>query len=192
VTEREILLTGIGGQGVQLAAQVLARAATLEGRNVSLFGVYAGAMRGMNTDATVVVSDDTVQSPPIVSRAWAAIAMHDRYWSPVESKLESGGLLMVNDSTFETPLENAPWAVTRVAATTTARELGNELGGSMVMTGAFVAATGIVSLDAAIDGMRASIPSYRQQHMADNEVALRAGADLVQTGTHPAWQEVTA
>ena len=30
--ERELLITGIGGQGVQLAAQVLARAATLEGR----------------------------------------------------------------------------------------------------------------------------------------------------------------
>ena len=29
--EREVLITGIGGQGVQLAAQVLARAATLEG-----------------------------------------------------------------------------------------------------------------------------------------------------------------
>ena len=32
--ERELLITGIGGQGVQLAAQVLARGATLEGRDV--------------------------------------------------------------------------------------------------------------------------------------------------------------
>jgi Pyruvate/2-oxoacid:ferredoxin oxidoreductase gamma subunit len=30
--ERELLLTGIGGQGVQLAAQVLARAAIADGR----------------------------------------------------------------------------------------------------------------------------------------------------------------
>ena len=28
MTERELLITGIGGQGVQLAAQVVARAAT--------------------------------------------------------------------------------------------------------------------------------------------------------------------
>ncbi|TMK87611.1 MAG: indolepyruvate ferredoxin oxidoreductase subunit beta, partial [Actinobacteria bacterium] len=34
MTERELLLTGIGGQGVQLAAQVIARAAVLEGREV--------------------------------------------------------------------------------------------------------------------------------------------------------------
>ena len=56
VLERELLVTGIGGQGVQLAAQVLARGATREGKHVMLFGVYAGAMRGMNTDATVVIA----------------------------------------------------------------------------------------------------------------------------------------
>ena len=55
--EREIGLTGIGGQGVQLAAQTLARGAAHEGRNVSLFGVYSGSMRGGRTDSSVVVAD---------------------------------------------------------------------------------------------------------------------------------------
>ena len=87
VTEREVLLTGIGGQGVQLAAQVLARAAVLEGRDVLLFGVYGGAMRGMNTDGTVVVGDGPIQSPPLLSSTWSAIAMHDRFWAP--SRAES-------------------------------------------------------------------------------------------------------
>ena len=50
--ERELLLTGIGGQGVQLAAQVLARAAIAEGRSVQMFGSYGGMMRGGNTEAT--------------------------------------------------------------------------------------------------------------------------------------------
>jgi Pyruvate/2-oxoacid:ferredoxin oxidoreductase gamma subunit len=53
--EREILLTGIGGQGVQLAANVLAHAALDEGRDVQLFGSYGGMMRGGNTDAELVV-----------------------------------------------------------------------------------------------------------------------------------------
>ena len=80
--ERELLLTGIGGQGVQLAAQVLARGATLDGRHVMLFGVYAGAMRGMNTDATVVIGDGPLQSPPLISHTWSAIGMHDRCRRP--------------------------------------------------------------------------------------------------------------
>src|SRR3954452_12374762 len=92
VVEREILITGIGGQGVQLCAQVLARAATLEHREVMYLGLYGGMMRGGNTDSTVVVADQAILAPPVVSRAWAAIAMHDDYWAPVEAKLRPGSL----------------------------------------------------------------------------------------------------
>src|SRR5690606_41928167 len=46
--EREVMWTGIGGQGVQLAATILARAATLEGREVMSLGTYGGTMRGGN------------------------------------------------------------------------------------------------------------------------------------------------
>ena len=40
--ERHVLLTGIGGQGVQLAAQVLARSALFEGPRRQLSGSYGG------------------------------------------------------------------------------------------------------------------------------------------------------
>jgi len=186
--EREVLLTGIGGQGVQLAAQVLARGATVEGRHVLLFGVYGGAMRGMNTDGTVVVGDGPLQSPPLVSHAWAAIAMHDRYWAPVEPKVRDGGLVLVNDATFETALGDR-YRVVRVPASEIAAELGNDLGASMVMVGAFAGLTGLVGIDAAAEGMRQSIPSYRTQHVAANEVALRAGFDRVESMSAPAWEE---
>jgi len=183
-----VLLTGIGGQGVQLAAQVLARAATVEGRHVLLFGVYGGAMRGMNTDGTVVVGDGPLQSPPLVSHTWAAIAMHDRYWTPVEAKVRAGGIVLVNDATFETQLDDR-YQVVRVPATEIAAGLDNELGASMVMVGAFTRITGLVGIDAAVEGMRQSIPSYRTQHVAANEVALRAGFDRAESTTVPAWEE---
>src|SRR5215471_21801410 len=99
--EREVLITGIGGQGVQLAAQVLARAATLEGREVTFLGLYGGVMRGGNTDSTVVIADAPITAPPVVSRAWAAIAMHDEFFSPVEAKLRPGSMVLVNDATFD-------------------------------------------------------------------------------------------
>jgi hypothetical protein len=46
--ERSMLMTGIGGQGIQLAAQVVARAAVLDGREAQRFGSYGGMMRGGN------------------------------------------------------------------------------------------------------------------------------------------------
>src|SRR5258705_3070239 len=141
--ERELLITGIGGQGVQLAAQVLARAAALEGRSVMLLGLYGGMMRGGNTDSTVVVGDGPIEAPPVVPKAWSAIAMHDEYWAPLEPKLRPGGFVLVNDTTFGADVSAAVTLI-RLPATTVASDLGNPLGGSMVMLGAYAGATGIV------------------------------------------------
>jgi len=192
VTERELLLTGIGGQGVQLAAQVLARAAVLEGRDVMLFGVYSGVMRGGNSDATVVVADGPVQAPPIVSRAWSAIALHPRYWEPLALKLVDGAVVILNSSLFDEPVDRDRLRVVDVAATDLAAELGNPLVVSMVATGAYVAVTGLVDLDAAVAAMRESLPPYRRQHAEGNEQALRAGHDAVEPLAGPAWPVVGA
>jgi Pyruvate/2-oxoacid:ferredoxin oxidoreductase gamma subunit len=184
--ERELLITGIGGQGVQLAAQVIAQAATLEGRDVMFFGIYGGMMRGGNTDSTVVVADGPITAPPVVARTWSAIAMHDEFWAPIEPRLRPEGFVLLNDPTFEHEI-TAPVTVHRIGATELAAELGNPLGGAMVMVGAYGALTGIVSIDALVEAMRASVPSYRQQHVAANERTIRAGWDAVPTGAHPAW-----
>jgi len=185
--EREILITGIGGQGIQLAAQVLARAATIEGREVMFLGLYGGMMRGGNTDSTVVVADAPITAPPVVSRAWAAIAMHDEFFLPVEAKLRPGSMVLVNDATFDAEVRDDV-AVHRVPATAVAADLGNPMGGSMVMLGAFCATTGIVGVSAAVEAMRESIPPYRTQHIEANERAIRAGTELVPAGEYPAWE----
>src|SRR3954471_8764148 len=135
MTERELLLTGIGGQGVQLAAQVLARAAVLEGREVMLFGVYGGVMRGGNSDATVVVADGPVQAPPIVSHAWSALVLHPRYWDALAPRLVQEAVVLVNSSLFNEPVEGGRFNVFEVPATEVATEkLGNPLAVSMVAT----------------------------------------------------------
>jgi Pyruvate/2-oxoacid:ferredoxin oxidoreductase gamma subunit len=185
--EREVLLTGIGGQGVQLAAQVIARAAALEGRHVSLLGLYGGMMRGGNTDSTLVIADAPIESPPIVSRAWSAIALHDEFWAPLEPKLRPGGVVLVNEATFATSIA-ADVTVIRLHATETAAAHGNPLGGALVMAGAYGALTGLVTIDSLVAAMRDSIPSYRAQHIATNETSIRAGATLVATGAHPFWE----
>ena len=74
--EREILFTGIGGQGIQLMAKVLAQAAVDEGKHAMLFGLYGGAMRGGPSDSTVVIGDGPIEAPPIVPACWSIVAMY--------------------------------------------------------------------------------------------------------------------
>jgi Pyruvate/2-oxoacid:ferredoxin oxidoreductase gamma subunit len=188
--ERELMLTGIGGQGVQLAAQVIARAAVLEGRQAMLFGVYSVMMRGGNSDSTVVVADGPVQAPPLLSHTWSALVMHHEFWEPMKAKIKRDGVVLLNSSLFEGELDRDAYRVFDVPVTDLAASLGNPLGASMVMTGAYAAITGLIGLDAAVEAMTQSLPSYRQQHIEGNRIALHAGFDAAgeQRLAAPAWQ----
>jgi Pyruvate/2-oxoacid:ferredoxin oxidoreductase gamma subunit len=175
--ERALLVTGIGGQGVQLAAQVLARAAVAEGLAVQLFASYGGMMRGGNTDATLVFADGPIEAPPTVASAWAAIAMHPEHAAPVLSRLHAGALLFVDATVFDEPPELPGVTTTAVPATTIAIDIGNVMTASIVMVGAFGAITELVGMDALAAAISDALPPYRKQHVALNQHALRAGHD---------------
>jgi Pyruvate/2-oxoacid:ferredoxin oxidoreductase gamma subunit len=186
--ERELMVTGIGGQGVQLATQVLARAAMAEGREVLLFGSYGGMMRGGNTDTTLVIADGPIEAPPVVPSTWSAILMHHDYWSTVQRRLRPDSVVLVNSSVFEATGELDPsWRVIELPATDLAVDVGNIVNASLVMVGAYAAITGIVGPDALAAGLEAALPPYRRKHIPLSLAALDAGRAAVSPGTHPAW-----
>jgi len=188
--EIEIMLTGIGGQGVQLLSQVLARAAALEDREVMFLGTYGGNMRGGNTDSTLVIADEPITAPPILSKAGVAMAMHHEFWGPVEEKLRPGAVVLLNSSVFTGDVGTDEVTVYEIPATQMAFELGSPLGASMVLLGAYAALSGIVSLSSLTDAMTRSLPPYRKQHIELNERALAAGYESRQANTSPAWMPV--
>jgi 2-oxoglutarate ferredoxin oxidoreductase subunit gamma len=184
MNEREIVFTGVGGQGVQLMAKVLAQAAAEEGRHVMLFGVYGGAMRGSPSESTLVIGDAPIEAPPIVPRCWSIVAMHPRSLAELMPKLRPGGLLFVNDTVVDTA---APEGASRVAipATRLAEEAGNLMGAGMILLGAFVAHTRIVALERVVAAMRASLPSHRARLADLNAVLLERGAATVGAASAP-------
>ncbi len=185
--EREILWTGIGGQGVQLAAKILALAATREGREVMSLGTYGGTMRGGNTDATVVIADGPITSPPMVSKAWAAIIVHPRYFEPIRPKMRSDGIVFVDGDLLEEPVAETPAELVSISATKLAREAEAPKATSLILLGAFAHATGIVSGSALEGALADSLPSYRQQFLEANQRALAVGRAAVSELAQPAW-----
>jgi Pyruvate/2-oxoacid:ferredoxin oxidoreductase gamma subunit len=168
-------VTGVGGQGVQLAAQVLARAAVLEDRHVMLLGTYGGTMRGGSTDSVVIVSDAPIESPPRVSQAGAAVALHHRYWEPVRARLRPGALAAIDPALFDVPLDRTALRVLALPAAALAAQVGAPLGAALVLMAAFAGATALVGVESLVEAMRAALPPYRAQHASANERALRAG-----------------
>ncbi|MCY4273055.1 MAG: 2-oxoacid:acceptor oxidoreductase family protein [bacterium] len=176
--ERELMLTGIGGQGVQLAAQVIAQGATADGKEVLVFGSYGGMMRGGSTDSTVVIGDQPIEAPPVLSSTWSAILMHHQYWMPLRDRIRDRGLVLVNTSVFEDELDADRYQVVEVPATDVAADRGNPLLAAMVMAGVYARRSGLVSLPGLLEGMRRSLPPYRRQLIEANEGALGAGWEL--------------
>jgi 2-oxoglutarate ferredoxin oxidoreductase subunit gamma len=198
--ERELLMAGIGGQGVQLAAQLLARAATRAGLFAQLFGSYGGMMRGGNTDATLIIGDEPVQAPPMVASAWSALVMHHEYAEPTLRRLRADGVLVLNSSVVTLPLAPpaaalpAGVAVISLPATELAIELGAPAAATMIALGAYAAVTQILAIEDLIDTLPETLPSYRTQHIASNARALRAGAEAVTEVAvrRPAWPAKSA
>ena len=186
--ERELLLTGIGGQGIQLAAQVVARAAVAEGRAVQMFGSYGGMMRGGRTDATIVFAEHAVEAPPTVGTAWSAIVMHDAYAAPILEAVRPGGLVLLNAEFASTPVDRDRLRVIEIPAPDIAESIGNRMAASMVMIGAYAGATGIVGVEALAGAVAESLPPYRKQLAEVNVAAIRAGYETGPRDVAPAWE----
>lgn len=180
--EREIIFTGIGGQGIQLMAKVLAQAAATEGKHVMLFGLYGGAMRGSVSDSTLVIGDAPIEAPPVVPHCWSIVAMHPRSVPTLMPKLRPGGVLFVNGTLVQAPIERAVQHVS-VPATELAEKAGNLMGAGMIMVGAVAAQTRLVSVDSVIAAMRAALPPHRARMADANAALIRRGAEFMESGT---------
>ena len=184
--ERAVVMTGIGGQGIQLIAKLLAQAAMDEERQVMMFGIFGGMIRGGSSDATVVLADEEIQAPPIVPHAWAVLAMHSDGLCKLAGKIEPGGVLVVNATLVTRPPAWEGVHRVLVPATALATGAGQPLGASMVALGALAAATGLVrpgSLEAALDRV---LPPHRRRQIEGNRQCLALGAAHVDGGA-AAW-----
>lgn len=185
------MLTGIGGQGIQLTAKTLATAAVAEGRHVMLLGHYAGAMRGGQTDASVVLGDEPLRTLPIVQEAWAGIVMHDAYWPSTKERIRPGGVVVVNSSLVG-DVDRDDCHVVGVPATQIATDNGAPMTAGYVLISAFAAVTSLVGVEAMVEAMRELVPPYRTQHLEANEHAIRTGFDRAADADLAAWQRPVA
>jgi 2-oxoglutarate ferredoxin oxidoreductase subunit gamma len=185
--QTEVIMTGIGGQGIQLCAKVLALAATNEGRHAMLSAHYGGEMRGGETEASVVVGDGALRALPILPSTWSAFVMHPNHWPSVRDRLRPGGVAVVNSTIMGDHTEVAGGQVFDIPADAIAASVAAPMGAGFVLLGAYSAITGLVGLESLVAAMKQLVPPYRTQHIAANEASLRAGVDAAPADAASAW-----
>jgi len=175
--EHELLVSGIGGQGIQLLSKALALAAIHEGRYAMLSAEFGGAMRGGHSQSTVVLGDAPLHALPVVAAAASGMALHHHYWENVTPRLKAGSVLVYNASLFEeAPSHSGPSFP--INATDIASEVATVQSSGFVLLGAYVVITDIVKLGSVEEAIAEVIPPYRRQHIEANVNALRAGAEV--------------
>ena len=140
----KIIIAGFGGQGVLLIGQMIAYAGVLEGKEVTWMPSYGPEMRGGTANCTVVVSDKPIAAP-LVTEATTVVAMNAPSLDKFESYVVPEGHLFINSSLIAQDASRSDVNVHKVDVNGLAKSLQNDKVANMVMLGAIVRATGVVS-----------------------------------------------
>ncbi len=173
----EIVMAGFGGQGVLLVGQLVAYAGMLEDKHVSWMPSYGPEMRGGTANCAVIISDELIGAPMIAEPS-AVVAMNLPSMDKFEHTIKPGGVLILNSSLISTEPKRKDLQVYKVPATEIAAEIGNPKVANMVILGAVIEATGVITLEAAIKAFQKKFAS-KPKMFAINEKAICAGMDCI-------------
>jgi 2-oxoacid:acceptor oxidoreductase gamma subunit (pyruvate/2-ketoisovalerate family) len=141
----EVLFAGLGGQGVQLAGDILARACTLAGRHVSVLPSYGAEARGTLIRSEVVISDEDIIYPGVLEPAVFVAFSQEAYDYFLNSV--SKQTLVFYDPASVTPTTSDSSAARQcpIGAIEAASDAGNAKAANMVMLGAVAASSELIS-----------------------------------------------
>jgi 2-oxoglutarate ferredoxin oxidoreductase subunit gamma len=171
----EVKLTGFGGQGVILAGQIIGRAATLgDKKNAVMIQSYGPESRGGACSAELIISEERILYP-LVAKPDMVVAMSQEAYSKYASELAPDGILIIDQDLVAPKRSRKKRArLYAIPATRLAEELGRKIVANIVMLGALVALTGVISVEAAKDSILSLIPKGTEEL---NLSAFRRGYD---------------
>ncbi|MGD9936073.1 MAG: 2-oxoacid:acceptor oxidoreductase family protein [Methanoregulaceae archaeon] len=143
---RELRLSGFGGQGIMLAAVILGRAAVMyDGKDAVQTQVYGPEARGGASMAAVVIDDEPILYPEVTDPDILVIMSQEGFEKYGTSARSDAVMLLDRGLVHSRP----QCRYHEIPATEDARGvLGKVIVANIVMLGALVASTGVVSREA--------------------------------------------
>jgi 2-oxoglutarate ferredoxin oxidoreductase subunit gamma len=171
------VFSGFGGQGVLMMGYAFAVAAMWDDREVTYLPSYGAEVRGGTANCTVAISDEEIASP-IASSPEYAVVMNKPSLHAFQNKLQSGGILFINTTMIDEAPVRQDIQVVNIDAGRVAEELGDMRTANMVMLGAFVRTTGLVTLDNLVASL-GEIFEGKKKVIDMNADALKKGYDIL-------------
>ncbi len=172
--DSNVLIAGFGGQGVLFIGQLLAEAAMNNGLNCTWTPAYGAEMRGGTVNCTVCVSDDEVACA-YVENPENVIALNKPSFERFESKIKSGGVMIVNSSLVKSQPSRNDITYKFVPMTDIAHKSGHEKMANIVSLGAFLKTFPVVTKDCIISVMKKKLTGKKAEMLSGNIQALEEG-----------------
>ncbi|MDW5299864.1 MAG: 2-oxoacid:acceptor oxidoreductase family protein [Sedimentibacter sp.] len=154
----EIRLSGSGGQGVILAAIILADAAIEQGINAIQTQSYGPEARGGSSNAEVIISKHEIKFPK-VTNANILLALTQNSYDKYIATLSKNGILVVDESV--NVITDAPYTIYKLPILDTAQnKIGTHMVSNIVSVGVLYALIGedVISKDVMLKSIIDRVP----------------------------------
>jgi 2-oxoacid:acceptor oxidoreductase gamma subunit (pyruvate/2-ketoisovalerate family) len=166
---QEIIWYGRGGQGVVLAAQVLAEAAYIQGfKGVTSAPTFGPERRGAPLTASTRISEEPLRTFSQIEFADIAVVLDESLFDVMDitGRLKENGIIIINTALDADEIQiNGCSHIAFVNASQIAREQHLFFGGlptvNTPLLGAFSKASGSVSLENIEKGLRKKMPDHQ-------------------------------
>ena len=171
----EVRISGLGGQGVVLAGQILGKAAVYDGKNVVQTQSYGAEARGGTAKSEVIISDGKIGFP-IVRKCDILIAMSQEAVAKNIKDLKEDGMLFVDGGAVKNVPETKARTFKIQATEIAEKSFGEKLYANMVMLGALTKITDIVSEKSMEKAIINTVP---EKVLSANLQAYKKGKGLI-------------
>jgi len=171
-----VIMAGFGGQGLMFIGKLLAYSSMKSGKHVTWIPSYGPEMRGGTANCTVVMSDEEIGSPVITSPQ-VLIILNNPSLEAFEPRLQPQGILFLNSSLVTRQVARNDMEVISIPADDIAAEVGEKRAANMVMLGAYIARTKVVSEEKILEGLKEL--SAKKQFLDINMRAFQKGREYV-------------
>lgn len=154
----EILIGGVGGQGVILAGILLGTAATLfDGKKAVQTQAYSSEQRGGMARAEVILGSDPITDPQ-VRRPDILLALAEDAVSRHLAKVRPGGLVVIDADLVKNAGPGAYDILSLPATSLAEKELGNIVVANLILLGGLIQKTALLSVGAMEKAIETNVP----------------------------------
>lgn len=171
----KIIISGFGGQGVLFVGKLLAFTGMVTGKYVSWIPSYGPEMRGGTANCSVIISQKEITSP-IVNSCTALLAFNEPSLDKFVPMVEETGTILFDGSLInreKSDSVSASWLPVPTEKLTD--QLGSNRLLNMVMVGAYIRESNLLSLEDVYKGMEEMLGTKRPELIDINKKAVDLG-----------------